>query len=114
MDEEAFMSAFEDVKRINLTSKKQLSDELTRCKDVLSKSSNDWKIRIDAMQTLRALVMAGANKHEEMQMALRTLDVPFQVSVKDLRSQVSNKDSITEVLNALIAKFIYINCCKNY
>ena len=34
-------------------------------------------------------MIAGAAGYDEMNNALRTLDVPFQVSVKDLRSQVS-------------------------
>ena len=32
--------------------------------------------------------MAGADQYDEMMQALRTLEVPFQSSVKDLRSQV--------------------------
>ncbi len=53
------------------------------------------QMRIDALQTLRSLLLAGAGNYEEMQNALRTLHVPFQVSLKDLRSQVVREACIT-------------------
>ncbi len=54
-----------------------------------------FQIRIDALQNLRALLLAGAGQYEEMHAALRTLHIPFQVSVKDLRSQVVREACIT-------------------
>ena len=89
------MAAFEDVKRVNIYSGRALSDEIGKIRETLSKSSNDWKIRIDALQMLRSLLLAGAANYEEMNAALRTLDVPFQVSVKDLRSQVVREACIS-------------------
>ena len=61
---------------------------MNKIKDTLAKTSNDWKVRIEALQMMRALLMAGADQYDEMMQALRTLEVPFQSSVKDLRSQV--------------------------
>lgn len=93
MDEETFMAAFEDVKRINIYSGRALAEELSKIRETLSKSSNDWKVRIDSLQMLRSLLLAGAASYEEMHNTIRTMDVPFQVSVKDLRSQVRRKCS---------------------
>lgn len=90
VDEESFMAGFEDVKRVNIYSGRALSEEIAKIRETLSKSSNDWKVRIDSLQMLRSLLLAGAANYEEMTQGLRTLDVPFQVSVKDLRSQVRN------------------------
>lgn len=84
------MAGFEDVKRVNIYSGRALSEEIAKIRETLSKSSNDWKVRIDSLQMLRSLLLAGAANYEEMTQGLRTLDVPFQVSVKDLRSQVRN------------------------
>ena len=62
----------------------KMSIELHPCRETLSKSSNDWKVRIEALQMLRSLLLAGAANYDEMYNALRTLDVPFQVSFPSL------------------------------
>ena len=80
VDEESFMSAFEEVKRVNIYSGRALAEELGKIRETLSKSSNDWKVRIEALQMLRSLLLAGAANYDEMYNALRTLDVPFQAS----------------------------------
>ncbi len=63
--------------------------------DIVSSCIIFFQIRIDALQNLRALLLAGAGQYEEMHAALRTLHIPFQVSVKDLRSQVVREACIT-------------------
>jgi len=95
VDEEIFMSSFEDVKRVSIFNAKALTDEVSKIRDTLSKSSTDWRVRVDALQSLRSLLLAGAADHEEFINALKTLHVPFQVSVKDLRSQVVREACIT-------------------
>ncbi len=52
-------------------------------------------MRVEALQNLRSLLVAGATNYEEMTQALRILHVPFQVSIKDLRSQVVREACIT-------------------
>ena len=37
-----------------------------------------YQVRIEALQMLRSLLLAGAANYDEMYNALRTLDVPFQ------------------------------------
>ena len=89
VDEESFIQAFEEVsKKVTIFNGRTVADELNKIKDTLAKTSNDWKVRIEALQMMRALLMAGADQYDEMLQALRTLEVPFQSSVKDLRSQV--------------------------
>ena len=41
---------------------------------------------------MRALLLAGAAQYDELFMGLKTLEVAFQNSVKDLRSQVIKKE----------------------
>ena len=48
-----FIQAFEDVKRVSIFSGRALTEEVNKIKDTLAKSSNDWKVRIDALQMLR-------------------------------------------------------------
>ena len=90
VDEESFMQAFEEVpKKVTIFNGRTVGDELNKIKDTLAKTSNDWKVRIEALQMMRALLMAGADQYDETVQSLRTLEVPFQSSVKDLRSQVN-------------------------
>ena len=95
MDEESFIQAFEDVKRVSIFSGRSLADELTKVKDTLAKTSNDWKVRIEALKTVRSLILAGADAYDEMYANLKLLELPFQSSVKDLRSQVVREACIT-------------------
>jgi hypothetical protein len=45
-------------------------------------------VRVDSLMSVRALMLAGAANFDEFQMSLKTMEVPFMASVKDLRSQV--------------------------
>ena len=45
VDEDSFIQAFEDVKRVSIFSGKSLNDELSKVKETLTKTSNDWKVR---------------------------------------------------------------------
>lgn len=95
MDEESFIQAFEEVKRVTIYSGRNLSEEFTKIRECLSKTSTDWKVRVDHLQLIRSLLIAGAADYDETTQALRTLEVPFQLSVKDLRSQVVREACIT-------------------
>lgn len=97
VDEESFIQSFEEVpKKVTIFNGRSVTDELNKIKDTLAKTSNDWKVRIDALQMMRALIMAGADQYDEMIQALRTLEVPFQSSVKDLRSQVNIQSGFSQ------------------
>jgi len=71
----------------------------------LSKSTTDWRVRVDSLQSLRSLLLAGAADHEEFTNALKTLHVPFQVSIKDLRSQVITNSTFQET-SIIILKLV--------
>ena len=95
MDEDSFIQAFEDVKKINIFNGRGVTEELNKIKETLTKTSNDWKVRMETLASMRALLIAGANQYDELFMGLKTLEVAFQVSVKDLRSQVVREACIT-------------------
>merc|ERR1719412_1555767 len=95
VDEESFIQAFEDVKKINIFNGRGVTEELNKIKDTLTKTSNDWKVRMETCSVMRALLLAGAAQYDEFFMGLKTLEVAFQVSVKDLRSQVVREACIT-------------------
>merc|ERR1712223_112865 len=95
MDEDSFIQAFEDVKKLSIFNGRDVTQELTKIKETLTKTSNDWKVRMETCAHMRSLLIAGANQYEELFMGLKTLEVAFQVSVKDLRSQVVREACIT-------------------
>ena len=95
MDEDSFIQAFEDVKKINIFNGRGVTEELNKIKETLTKTSNDWKVRMETLASMRGLLIAGANQYDELFMGLKTLEVAFQVSVKDLRSQVVREACIT-------------------
>ena len=94
VDEESFIQAFEDVKKINIFNGRSVTEELNKIKEILTKTSNDWKLRMETCGNMRALLLAGAAQYDELFMGLKTLEVAFQNSVKDLRSQVKKKNVI--------------------
>ena len=91
VDEESFIQAFEDVKKINIFNGRSVTEELNKIKEILTKTSNDWKLRMETCGNMRALLLAGAAQYDELFMGLKTLEVAFQNSVKDLRSQVKKR-----------------------
>ena len=87
-DEELFMNSFENVNRIQITSGKDLEQELVKIKDVCAEMNIDWEKRIESLKRFRALLIAGATDYEELYSSLKLLELSFQISLKDLRSQV--------------------------
>jgi len=111
MDEDSFIQAFEDVKKLSIFNGRDVTQELTKIKETLTKTSNDWKVRMETCAHMRSLLIAGANQYDELFMGLKTLEVAFQVSVKDLRSQVVREACITvaymsQVLRLKVDRFL--------
>merc|ERR1712223_275627 len=111
MDEDSLIQAFEDVKKLSIFNGRDVTQELTKIKETLTKTSNDWKVRMETCAHMRSLLIAGANQYEELFMGLKTLEVAFQVSVKDLRSQVVREACITvaymsQVLRLKVDRFL--------
>jgi CLIP-associating protein 1/2 len=90
-----FMNSFEDVPRVQIFSSKDLEQELTKIKDTCSDPSMSWEKRTESLRRLRSLLIAGASEFDEFNSFLKPLELPFQVSVKDLRSQVVREACIT-------------------
>ena len=111
MDEESFIQSFEDVKKLSIYNGRSVTEELNKIKETLTKTSNDWKVRMETLSSMRALLLAGAAQYDELFMGLKTLEVAFQVSVKDLRSQVVREACITiaymsQVLRQKVDRFL--------
>lgn len=94
-DEQMFMNSFEDVERVAIFSGKNVEDEMKKMCEVLSDTTKDWEERVKKLRVLRALLIEGAHNYDEFYAQLKFLDVPFQMSVKDLRSQVVREACIS-------------------
>merc|ERR1719509_332998 len=94
-DEESFIQAFEDVKKVTIFSGRGLDDELSKITTTLLLPPNDWKQRQEALLLLRSFVVAGAGGFDEIIPHLKTLEYPFESCVKDLRSQIVRECCIT-------------------
>jgi len=95
VDEESFMAAFEDVKKVTIFSGRALEDELNKIHTVLNNDKADWKQRMEALSMVRAWIVAGAGQFDELSNCLKSLEYPFESCVKDLRSQVVRECCIT-------------------
>ena len=86
--------------------------------------SGDWKQRIEALQMVRSLLIAGAGQFEELTSQvgthltqtlsysspflpqLKALEYPFESCVKDLRSQVSTEHILFCLLDGDICHLV--------
>ncbi|UXI17982.1 hypothetical protein NH340_JMT03925 [Sarcoptes scabiei] len=94
-DEEMFMNQFEDVPRVQIFSIKDLELELNKINMICSNPNSEWEKRIECLKKFRSLLIAGATDYDEFYQSLTSLQVPFQTSVKDLRSQVVREACIS-------------------
>ncbi|XP_040003914.1 CLIP-associating protein 1a isoform X3 [Xiphias gladius] len=95
VDEEDFIKAFEDVPSVQIYSNRELEDQLTKIREVLSDEKHDWEHRVVALKKIRSLMLAGAAEYDGFPQQLRLLEAPFKLSAKDLRSQVVREACIT-------------------
>ncbi|KAK2839429.1 hypothetical protein Q5P01_013169 [Channa striata] len=95
VDEEDFIKAFEDVPSVQIYSNRELEEQMTKIREVLSDDKHDWEHRVVALKKVRSLMMAGAADYEGFPQQLRLLEAPFKLSAKDLRSQVVREACIT-------------------
>ena len=80
---------------IQISTVKGLEQELNRIIKVCSDPNNEWGKRVDGLRKVRSLLLTGASGHDEFYPFLKPLEVPFQVSVEDLRSQVVREACIS-------------------
>ncbi|XP_014188197.1 CLIP-associating protein 1a isoform X24 [Haplochromis burtoni] len=95
VDEEDFIKAFEDVPSVQIYSNRELEDQLTKIREVLSDDKHDWEHRVVALKKVRSIMLAGATDYEGFPQQLRLLEASFKLSAKDLRSQVVREACIT-------------------
>ncbi|KAG1714573.1 CLIP-associating protein 1 [Nymphon striatum] len=92
---EWFIKSFEDVPKVQLFSARELDTEFTKIKDFLNNANNDWEKRAELLKKFRSYLLAGAADYDELYPLLRNLEQPFQLSIRDLRSQVVREACIT-------------------
>ncbi|OQR67243.1 CLIP-associating protein 1-like, partial [Tropilaelaps mercedesae] len=95
VDEESFADAFLDVPRISVFSARELEQQLANIRSTISNGDVEWDKRLNALKLIRSLVVAGAKDYDEFLPALKTLELPIQNCVKDLRSQIVREACIT-------------------
>ncbi|XP_045062623.1 CLIP-associating protein 1a isoform X11 [Coregonus clupeaformis] len=95
VDEEDFIKAFEEVPTIQIHSNREMEDNLSKVREVLSDDKNDWEHRVVALKKVRSLLLAGALDYDSFPQQLRLLEAPLKLSAKDLRSQVVREACIT-------------------
>ncbi|KAG0723019.1 CLIP-associating protein 2 [Chionoecetes opilio] len=95
VDEASFFALFEDVPKVTIYSCREMEDTLTKVREVIANTSNDWDKRVDAIKKFRSILIAGAPSYEEFYPQLRLLEPALQLSIKDLRSQVVREACVT-------------------
>uniref|UniRef100_A0A915I7I6 CLASP N-terminal domain-containing protein n=1 Tax=Romanomermis culicivorax TaxID=13658 RepID=A0A915I7I6_ROMCU len=97
ISEDTFYAAFEDVEPIQICSAKDACEMLEEIRNTISDSNNEWDKRNEALRKLRSLILSGVADYEGVDFfnELRNFEVPFQSTVKDLRSQVVREACIT-------------------
>jgi len=93
VDEESFICQFQVPMRILVLTRKDLDLQLASV--YTSLSSREWRKRIEGLQLVRGLVTGGAGNMEEFPGRLKYLELPFEICVKDLRSQVIRESCVT-------------------
>ncbi|XP_028966875.1 CLIP-associating protein 1-A [Galendromus occidentalis] len=96
VDEQVFLQAFEEnTPLLQLQSSRDLDMYMTQVRTALGNPDIDWEKRMAILKTLRGVVRSGGAMYEEFFAALRLLEIPFQTSVRDLRSQIVREACIT-------------------
>ncbi|XP_015602731.1 CLIP-associating protein 1-A isoform X5 [Cephus cinctus] len=95
VDEETFLTAFEDVPPIKLFSAKDLEEQMKAIRDTVGDDKKDWKQRTDSMKKLRGIIIAGGMNYDNFAECLKSTQRPFEQACMDLRSQVVREACIT-------------------
>lgn len=95
VDEETFVTAFEDVPSVNLFSAKDLEEQMKIIRENVGDDKKDWKLRTESIKKVRSIVIAGGTSYDNFFELLKSLQRPFEVACTDLRSQVVREACIT-------------------
>lgn len=95
-NEDMFLKAFDSTPKLNIATQKKLENELSRVVATISNPNADWDNRVQAMKYFRSLVNSGISDSEDFySITLKSLEIPFQNNICDLRSQVVRETCIT-------------------
>lgn len=94
-DEDLFIRSFEDVPRIQISSANQLVSTMCECNKILEENGEDWERRVTCLKKIRSLISNGHSKQYANDFLSNLRAVPFEMSLKDLRSRVMNETAIT-------------------
>ncbi|CAC5380168.1 CLASP1_2 [Mytilus coruscus] len=95
VDEEFFIKSFEDVPKVQIFSARDMTDVLTKAKDILSDEKKDWEKRNEAIKTVRSVIVQGGQQQDEFFHLLRSMEPCFTICIRDLRSQIVREACIT-------------------
>ncbi|KAJ8686484.1 hypothetical protein QAD02_022278 [Eretmocerus hayati] len=95
VDEETFLTAFEDIPPAKVFSSRDLEDQMKVIRETIGDDKKDWKLRTENLKKLRGLIVAGATSYEVFYPCLKDLQRPFDTACTDLRSQVVREACIT-------------------
>ncbi|VDN03159.1 unnamed protein product [Thelazia callipaeda] len=95
VSEEAFQLAFTDVMKCNVFSIKQLKEQIMEASTTLEDTDLDWSRRMNALKTLRAVIIGGGLDYSDFSEEVREIQKALLVSVKDLRSQLCREACVT-------------------
>ncbi|GLJ59406.1 hypothetical protein SUGI_1507300 [Cryptomeria japonica] len=94
--EDMFLKAFDSTPKLNVATQKKLENELSRVTAIISNPNAEWDHRVQAIKHFRTLVNSGiADSDHFHTTTLKTLEIPFQNNICDLRSQVVRETCIT-------------------
>lgn len=95
-NEDMFLQAFDSTPKLNIATQKKLENEFSRVVQVISNPNAEWDSRVQAMKDFRSLFNSGISESEHFYTTtMKTLEVPFQNNICDLRSQVVRETCIT-------------------
>lgn len=94
-DEELFIRSFEDVPRIQISSSNEMVSLMSEINHTLEENSEDWEKRVACLKKFRSLVSNGYAEQYSRDFLSNLRGVPFENSLRDLRSKVMNETAIT-------------------
>ncbi|CAG0888093.1 unnamed protein product [Cyprideis torosa] len=100
IDEEVFIAAFEDVDRIQVYTQRDRDVLTSNICSTIGDTDKDWTKRVEMLKSIRSLLIHGNCSDDFWINFLRSLEVPMQSAIRDLRSQVVREACITAAFMA--------------
>lgn len=95
-NEDMFLQAFDSTPKLEIGTQKKLENELAKVISIISNPNAEWDSRVQAIKHFRSLANSGITDLDDFHVTtLKTLEIPFQNNICDLRSQVVRETCIT-------------------